>query len=200
MLAEFVFRPFEALLDRGIAGSERARALAAGLEDRLLALTVDATPFDLRLRVAGGRVAVTLPDGAAPDACIRGTPLALGRLLGRDPQAAIRDGSVRITGDAEIAGRFEELLREAAPDFGRELARLVGEPAAEDLGAAARQVAGWGEAAVAELARGVGDYLRGNAGVVPSADELREFNRGVDAFVNDVERAEARLRRLKENM
>ncbi|GMW06373.1 MAG: SCP2 sterol-binding domain-containing protein [Gammaproteobacteria bacterium] len=197
MLAGFLFRPFEALLNRGIAQSTGAEALAAQLEGRTLALTIDATPFDLRLAVRGGRIGVCLPDGAAPDAVIRGTPLALGRLLGRDPQAAIRDGSVHISGDAEIAGQFEELLRQAAPDLEHEFSRLVGASLAQDIGAAARTVTGWGEEVGDDVARGIGRYLREDAKMVPGGDEIREFGRGVDEFVNDVERAEARIRQLQ---
>ncbi len=198
MFSELLFRPFEAFLNHGIGQSTSAQAVAAQLEGRTLALTIDVSPFDLRLKVAGGRITISLPDGAASDAGIRGTALGLGRLLGRDPQAAIRDGAVRISGDAEIAGQFQELLRRAAPDLERELARLLGEPLAQDIGAAARAVTGWGEEAGERVARGVGRYLREDARLVPDAGEMREFSRGVDEFVNGVERAEARIRRLEE--
>lgn len=197
MLAEFLFRPFEAFLNRGIGRSTSAQAVAAQLEGHTLALTVDATPFDLRLRVAGGRLVVSLPDGSAPDACIRGTPLALGRLLGRDPQAAMRDGAVKITGDVELASQFEELLRRAAPTSARN-SRACSVNRPRRRSAPPRAVAGWGEAAGESVARGVGDYLQKDSRVVPTAEELREFTRRVDEFVNDVDRAEARIRRLKE--
>jgi len=198
MLSGILFRPFEAFLNRGIGKSTSAQAVAAQLEGRTLALTIDATPFDLQLRVAQGRLAVSLPDSAAPDACIRGTPLALGRLFGADPQGAVRDGSVRISGDAEIAGQFEELLRRAAPDMEQELSRLVGEPVAQDLADAARAMADWSAAVGQSVARGIGEILQENSRLVPTAEELREFSRGVDELVNGVERAEARIRRLRE--
>jgi ubiquinone biosynthesis protein UbiJ len=199
MLAELLFRPFEALLNRGLGQSEIARLVASRLEGRTLALGIDATPFDLRLRVSGGRIAVSLPDGSAADASISGTPLALGRLLGKDPQGAVRDGSVKMSGDVEIAGQFEELLRLASPDLGQELARLVGEPAAREFGSARRAFAEWRETAGADVARGVAEYLQKDSQMLPPGTEVHEFARQVDEFVNGVERAEARVRRLKEN-
>jgi len=198
MLAEFLFRPFELFLNRGLEQSTTAQALAAKLEGRTLGLTVDGTPFDLRVRVAGGRLAVALPDGAAPDACIGGSLLSLGRLMRQDPQAVVRDGAVRMSGDTEIAEHFRELLRFASPDLEEELSRLVGDPIAHEVGSAARAFGAWSEAAGKSLARSVSEYLQEESRVLPTTSELREFGRKVDELVNDVARAEARLQRLKE--
>lgn len=200
MLAEMLFRPFELLLNRGIRQSTSAAAVAARLEGRTLGLTIEGTPFDLRIKVSGGATAVSLPDGAAPDACISATALSLGRLLREDPQAAVRDGSVRMSGDADVAVLFRELLRFAAPDLEEELSRLVGDPIARQVGNAARAFAEWGEAAGDSLARSVSEYLQEESQVVATAGEIREFGRRVDELVNDVARAEARIQRLKEGL
>jgi ubiquinone biosynthesis protein UbiJ len=197
MLAEFLFRPLELYLKRGIGLSTSAQAIARSLEGRVLGLTVDGTPFDLRLRVAGERVNVTLPDGAAPDACIGGSPLSLGRLLRGDPQAPVREGAVRMTGDTEIAEQFRDLLRFATPDLEEELARLVGDPIAHQAGNAARAFVGWSEAAGRTVARRMSAYLQEEARILPTQSEVREFASRVDDLVNDVARAEARIERLK---
>lgn len=200
MLAEMLFRPFELLLNRGVRQSTSAAALAARLEGRTLELTVEGTPFDLRIKVSRGGLAVMLPDGAAPDACISGTALSLGRLLREDPQAPVRDGSVRMSGDTEVADLFRELLRFSAPDLEEELSRLVGDPVARQVGNAARAFAQWGEAAGDTLARSVSEYLQEESQVLPTAAEIRDFGRRVDELVNDVARAEARIQRLREGI
>lgn len=198
MLAEIVFRPFEALLNRGLGESAAARELAAALEGRCLGLAIDGTPFDIRLLVKTGRIGVTLPDGAAPDARLAGGPLGMGRLLGGDPKAALREGVVRLTGDGEIARQFQELLRLAAPDLEREISRYIGEPLAREFAAARSAAHRWGEEATTDAAHRMAQYLKEDARLVPSASEVACFARDVDTFVNDVERAEARLARLKE--
>jgi ubiquinone biosynthesis protein UbiJ len=197
MLAELLLRPFEALINRGLQQSTSAQAIARGLEGRSLALSVDGTRLDLRLRVTGERLSVALPDGAAPDACIGGSLLSLGRLLRGDPQAPIRDGSVRMTGDTEIAEQFRDLLRFATPDLEEELSRLLGDPLAHQAGNAARALAGWSEAAGRSVARSVSDYLQNESRILPAPGEIREFARAVDELVNDVARAEARIARLQ---
>jgi ubiquinone biosynthesis protein UbiJ len=200
MLAAMLFRPFELLLNRGLAQSTSAQGLAAGLEGRILALTLEGTPLDLRLAVSDGRLRVTLPDGAAPDATLAGTPLALGALLRSDPQAAVRAGDVRMSGDTEIAARFQELLRFAAPDVEEELARLVGDPVAHEIGSAARAFGTWTAAARRTVARSTSEYLQEESGILPTPAEIADFGRRVDALVNDVERAAVRLRMLGERL
>ncbi|MCE7896815.1 MAG: hypothetical protein DYH19_08605 [Gammaproteobacteria bacterium PRO8] len=198
MLAEMLFRPFEMLVNRGLAQSTSAQTLARGLEGRILGLAIDGTPLDLRLKVSAGRVCLALPDGAAPDATLSGTLLGLGRLLRDDPQAAVREGAVRMTGDTDIANRFRELLRFAAPDIEEELARLLGDPLARQLGNAARAAGAWGSDAGRSVARSVADYLQDEARVVATGCELRAFAEAVDTLANDVARSEARVARLEE--
>jgi ubiquinone biosynthesis protein UbiJ len=200
MLAEILFRPFEALLQRGLEQSTSAQRLAAELEGRVLALTIESTPFDLRLKVTGGRIAVALPDGAAPDASISGTPLGLARLLREDPQAVIRAGAVRFGGDTELAARFRSLLGFAAPDLEEELAKFVGDPLARQAGNAARGFAAWADAAGDSLARSTSEYVQHEARVTPTPGELADFARRVDELGNDVARAAARLQALRERL
>lgn len=198
MLAELMFRPFEALLNRGLATSDEARALATSLEGRDLGFTIEGTPFDARLRISGQRFAVALPDGSIPDASLSGGPMGMIRLLGRDPEAAIRDGSVRITGDTGIAERFRELLRLAAPHLERELARFVGEPLAREFAGAKRAAADWGQETGDKIAQHLSQYLKDDARLVPGAAEMAGFARDVEALADDVACAEARISRLKD--
>jgi ubiquinone biosynthesis accessory factor UbiJ len=198
MLAEFMFRPFEALLNRGLGASSEAQALATSLEGRDLGLTIEGTPFDARLRIVGQRFSVALPDGSIPDASLSGGPMGMIRLLGRDPQAAIHDGSVRITGDTGLAEQFRELLRLAAPNLERELSRFIGEPLAREFAGAKQAAARWGEETGDKIAQHVSQYLKDDARLVPSTCELAGFTRDVEALANDVDCAEARISRLKD--
>jgi len=196
MLAELLIRPFEFFLNRGLRQSTTAQAIARTLDGRIVGLTVDATPLDLRIRVTGERLSVTLPDGAAPDACIGGSAFSLGRVLRGDPQAPIRDGSVRLIGDTEIAEQFRDLLRFATPDLEEELSRLLGDPLAHQAGNAARAFRGWRQAAARSVARSLSEYLQEESRILPTQSEAREFARAVDELVNDVARAEVRIGRL----
>lgn len=197
MLAELMFRPFEALINRGLGQNTAAQALAAGLEGRSLGLTIEGTPFDARLRISGQRCSVMLPDGSIPDASLSAGPLGMIRLFGKDPEAAIRDGSAHMTGDREIAGQFRELLQLAAPHLEREFARFLGEPLTRELTGMQETAARWGEEASASVAKRVASYLKDDARLVPDAEEFAAFTRDVEALAGDIERAGARIGRLQ---
>jgi ubiquinone biosynthesis protein UbiJ len=200
MLTGILLRPLELALNRGVAQSTSAQALATALEGRSLALRLEATPLDLRLRVSAGRLLVAPADGTAPDARLAGTPLALLRLLRGDSQAVVRAGEVRMSGDTEIAAQFEDLLRFARPDVEEALARLLGDPIAHEAGNAVRALGAWSRAARRTLTRSLAEYLQEESAVLPTRAEIGEFARHMDELGNDVARAEARLRQLQQRL
>lgn len=192
------FRPVELLINRGIGLSSTARAMAVALEGQVLDVRLDNTPLALRLAARDGLVRVTATGDGPAAATLAGSPLAMLRLLGGDPQALIREGDVRITGDTDIANQFRDLLHMARPDLEEELSKLLGDPVAHQVGNLVRGFADWGARAAESLSRSVGEYLTEERRTLPTRTEAEEFYREVDAVANDVERAEARLNRLKD--
>ena len=184
-----------ASLNRNVAQSAKARALVAQLDGRSLSLTLEGTPLTFAMRVDGEQI--RLSDGRVDaDAQLSGTPLALLSLVGARAEGTLRAGAVRISGDADIAQKFRDLLRQAQPDVEEELARLVGDVTAHQIGSLARGLAGWGRKAADTFATSVAEYLQEEGRDVPTRIELDEFLHDVDRLRNDVERIEVRLRRL----
>lgn len=191
------FRPIELLVNRGIGLSSTAQAMAAALDGKALDVRLDGTPLAIRLTAGSGQVRVTAPGDGPAAATLAGSPLAMLRLLGGDPQELIRDGDVRMTGDTDVANQFRDLLHMARPDLEDELSKLVGDPVAHQLGNLARDMAGWGARTAESLSRSVGEYLTEERRTLPTRTEAEEFYRDVDRVANDVARAEARLASLK---
>ena len=202
-LSSAAFRPLELLINRGIGLSSTAQAITAALEGQALDMRVDGTPLALRLAAANGQLRVTAAsalDVRPAAATLSGSPIAMLRLLGGDPQALIRDGDVRMTGDTDVANQFRDLLHMARPDLEEELSKLVGDPVAHQLGNLARGFADWGARAADSVSRSVGEYLTEERRTLPTRVEADEFNRDVDRLANDVARAEARLASLKDRL
>lgn len=197
-MSSAALRPAELLINRGIGLSSTAQAMAAALEGKCLDVRLDGTPLALRLSARDGEVRVTGTGEGAAAATLAGSPLAMIRLLSGDPQALIRQGDVRITGDTDVANQFRDLLHMARPDLEEELSKLVGDPLAHQVGNLARGFADWGARAAGSLSRSVGEYLTEERRTLPTRVEAEAFYRDVDRVANDVERAEARLSRLKE--
>lgn len=193
MASDPLFQPVESLLNRNIAGSSRARELAARLAGRSLEVRVTPTPLRIRFSVVDGAVAVGPGDGSEPDAVIEGTPLSLASLAGPEPEDHIRQGVIRISGDAEAAQSFQKLFRAARPDFEEELSRLVGDAAAHHMANVARGILGFGRRAADTFARNVGEYLTEESRDLPARPEIESWLGQVDRLREDADRLEARL-------
>ena len=185
----------ESLLNRGLPRSVRARALCAELGGRRLAVEA---PAVARLVIESDGAALRIRRGEAPaDASIVGGPLSLlivGGGLSREP---ITRGEVEIRGDADVAEKFQELMRLLSPDLEEELSLVVGDVPAHRIGRLARGAADWAGRAAATLWRDLGEYASHERRDLVPRPEGEGFLRGVDALREDVDRLAARLEQLE---
>ncbi|MGH8204188.1 MAG: ubiquinone biosynthesis accessory factor UbiJ [Steroidobacteraceae bacterium] len=188
-----LFRPFERLLNRQIAGSARARALLAALDGRSMELRFAATPFRIRVSATAETVSITPAADEAADAVIEGTPLSFLRLATNDAAKSIRAGGMDVQGDAEVAEGFRRLLDAARPDLEEELSRFTGDAAAHYVARFARDAADFGRRAGDTFARNVSEYLTEESRDLPVRLEVEEFLEGVDRLRESVDRLEARV-------
>ncbi|MET0292819.1 MAG: SCP2 sterol-binding domain-containing protein [Steroidobacteraceae bacterium] len=188
----------EAVLNRQAQESPRALALLKQLEGRTLRVLAQFTPFQLDLHSDGAALLLERqPTAGAVDAEIRGTPLSLLRLASSEPEAAIRDGSVSISGDAEIANRFRELMQLLRPEVEEELSRLIGSTPANFAARTVSGLMGWTKNAGRTAARNVHEYLAHETGDLIPRTEAADFLEGVDRLREAADRLEARVRLLE---
>ena len=182
------------LLNRGLPRSVRARQLTAELAGRSLALEVRGLG---RLRLESNGTVLTVTGGdAAADAGLAVGPLGLLALAGAGAQAAVQRGEAVLSGDAEIAGKFRELLTLVKPDPEEELALVLGDVPAHQLARLTALAAAWGARAADSLWRNTADYLAHERADLVPRHEGEQFLKGVDALREDVDRASARLELL----
>lgn len=133
-----------------------------------------------------------------PDCWLRGAPLDLLRAgegaAGADQLFRQR---VRIEGDSALAQRFGAILAGIDIDWEEQLARLVGDVAAHEVGEAARAAQDFGARTGRTAERNLREYLQEEARLVPTRYEVKEFLDAVDAVRDDVERLAARVDRLR---
>lgn len=193
---EAVMRPVARLLNRNIRETTPAQKLCRELDGTVIAVRVRDTALAAYFLVGDDGVDVASDSEAEPDVVISGTLLTLARMLGQAGESAIRDGSLELTGEARLAQRFQRLLSFAKPDLEEELSNVIGDVAAHRLGEFARGVGRWGRAATETMGANIREYLQEESGDVPSRFEVERFADELGTLRDDVDRAEARLKRL----
>jgi len=196
----------ESLLNRGIDQSLQARALAGRLNGTSMELRV-AGLAPIRIAAFAGRLALTSAGAAGAgargaDAVIAGSPPALLDLFARRADSAAPRGSerVHVSGDAEIAARYRELLELARPDWEEELSRLIGDLPARRVSLAAQAALSWARGFARTARANVAEYLQEESRALVSRPEVEEFLAQVDVLRETADRVEARIARLERRL
>ena len=206
----------ESVLNRCIGESSRAGELLESLDGRSLAIVVRGLGFRLRLQSLKTRLAVSVEsassgaaatatandsaaDSSSTTVTVEGTPPVLLGLLGDAEAEGFRESGAELSGDAQTAVAFAELLRHARPDLEEELSRLIGDIAAHEVAGAARHTDDWARQAGSALTMNTSEFLQEEARQLPPRVEVNAFGRDVECLRDDVERAAQRLARLEQH-
>jgi ubiquinone biosynthesis protein UbiJ len=196
---EAALRPVAKILNRNIQESTPARELCLELSGMVAAVRVSNTALAAYFIVDDEAIDVAATSPQDPDVIITGSLITLASLAGQSGTTAIRDGSLDISGDAELAGQFQQLLSFARPDIEEKLSGIVGDAAAHRLGELARGFGRWGREARSTMGANIREYLQEESRDAPSRYEVEKFNTDVSKLRDAVDRIEARLNRLQDN-
>ena len=189
----------QAMIDRGVEGSPRARELLEQLEGRRMHVAARYTPWQLTLHAEGSRLLLVRDATTAADVRLAGTPIGLLALLREDPAAVIRRGDVTLGGDAEAGQRFQELAQLLRPDLEAGLARVIGDVPAYGIGSLLRKALQYGRSSLATQAQNAGEYLAHERRVLVPRAEARQFLDDVDALRENTDRLAARVEQLEKS-
>lgn len=184
----------ERILNRSLPRSPRAQALTAALAGRSLAVTVTGGG-PVVLSSNGERLHLAPGTGSAADASISAGPFSLLALATGQTRSVSATGGT-ISGDAEVAQQFSELLGLLRPDPEEELSQLIGDAPAHHVGKLARGVLAFGDRAAHTAVRNVAEYLAHERRDLVPRNEGRQLLDGIDALRDEVDRFEARLKHL----
>lgn len=193
----FAAAAVEATLRTLLAADPATGVELEALAGRRLDLELRGAPARLTLLFTEAGLRVEADAEAPADASVFVTPAGLVDLLAGDEERAVMAGSVRIDGDRELASSVFAVLSRFRPDLEGPLARLFGETPTAAFGAAARR----GSHEARRFARGGAEAARAlltsEQGPLPSRPEVMRFLDEVDDVRLAVDRAEARMARLR---
>jgi ubiquinone biosynthesis accessory factor UbiJ len=187
----------QAMIDRHVAGSPRARQLLAQLDGHCMQIDARFTPWRIAVQASAGRLLVSRAGSPQTDVTLTGTPLALLSLLREEPADVIRRGDVTIAGDADLATRFQELLQLLRPDLEGGLARIVGDIPAYGAGSLLRKALDYGRSSLRTQAMNAGEYLAHEKRVLVPRAEAEQYLQQVDALREQADRLAARVAALE---
>jgi ubiquinone biosynthesis protein UbiJ len=103
---------------------------------------------------------------------------------------------VSITGDATLARDLERLFAQLDPDWEGRLARLLGDVWGHQVAAGLRAGAAQARQSAGNAGEMLREYLQSSRGPLARTEEVEAFSAAVDELGEDVERLEARMRKL----
>ena len=130
---------------------------------------------------------------------IHSNVIALLRLgLGADYQSMLNSGVLKIEGDVELANQLRAIFMRVDIDWEEVASKYVGDSLAYQLGVFARRANNYQLRSVENLRLDVSEYLQEESRITPTKVEIEKFLNDVDELDADIERLEARTRRLVE--
>jgi len=193
---EAALQPVAGILNRNIQATTPARELCRKLAGTVVAIRVRNTALTAWFIVHEDMLELTTEADLEPDVLISGSLLTLASMAGESGVRSIRAGSLELTGDPVLAEEFQQLLTYAKPDIEEELSGIVGDAAAHQLGEIARSVGNWSREARATMGANIREYLQEESRDLPSRYEVDRFAKRVGALRDDVDRLDARIKRL----
>lgn len=127
---------------------------------------------------------------------LRGMPMALLRMSGGNPGEGLFGDGVTITGDIELGQRLQRIFAQIDIDWEEHISHLTGDIIAHQIGEGFRKLTQWSKSNNRSCERDISEYLRYETDSLPLGWEVEEFMEGVDKVRSDVDRLEARIRRL----
>lgn len=163
-------------------------------------VAIHLTDLDLKLFCHPGSWGIRLSQNEpakAVDATIAGGLFALLNLAQQEDKisTSIQEG-VHINGDAAIAQQMQKIFTELEIDWEEVLSKYTGDVLAYQIHQRVRVFRDWLRQSTRSLMQTSSEYLREEAHLSPNQVEFERFQQQVTGLKHDVDRAEARLRRL----
>lgn len=190
----------ENILARQLRASSAARAQLRTLQDKTLALELTGIGINVYVICSNDTIALQTRDVDDADVIISGSPLAMLQFARAQDQHSVRGGKVTFTGDVGVAQDFQKLFGVLSPDLDEELSRLVGDETAHRVGTAVRDFFSWGKSTLERAGDQLSEYVTETRQDTPMKSELEDFLENVDHMRADVDRAQARMDRLRRKL
>lgn len=200
MLSVAALAGLEQALNAALALDPKTVERLGRLQGRVIAIELQGTGIRLLLQPEQNGLRLMGHYEGQVDTTLSGAPFALLRMsTGRTGEGLFK-GGVEIDGDVELGQQIQRVFEKLDIDWEEHLSHLTGDIIAHQVGNAVRGLLNWGERAADHLGQDTADYLQEEAEILPLPWEVAEFLEQVDTLRSDVDRLEARVKRLQRKL
>ena len=190
----------EEAVNRVLQLDTATRARLAELTGKVIRLRAAGdSPFEIFVLPEEHGVRLRTEHEREPDVTLTGDiPVILRFAARRLLPEVVAAGEVQISGDIALGQRFQKILEQADIDWEEQLARVLGDVPAHQLGNALRDLGGWTRQTLRTLQQDLGEYLQEESRLLPVRPRVTAFRQSVDRLARDLDNLEQRLARLRE--
>jgi len=196
MLSVAALAGLEQAVNAALALDPKTGERLGRLQGRVVALELSGIGLRLFLQPHNSGLRLMGAYDGEVDTTLRGAPLAMLRMSSGRTGEGMFKGGVEIDGDVELGTQFQHVFEKLDIDWEEHISRITGDIVAHQLGNTVRDLFAWGERSADHLGEDIADYLQEEHEVLPVNWEVEEFVQGVDTLRSDVDRIEARIKRL----
>lgn len=198
-LPDNLLAPLEIALNRYLAEDEDALKRLAGFPDEAMALRLREFDSIIYLCPHAGGFQVMGDWPEIPRATVTASLPVLARMMMSSDKgrSLVLDQEITVEGDSDFAQALMDILRDADFDPEEWLSRYIGDVAAYRVGQLMRGLFQQGQKTAESLSRDTVNFLRDDTHDLVARSDITDWMDDVDALRADVERLEARIKRLR---
>lgn len=193
-----ILRFFETLINKLIQLDVDTIARIHNLNGKKITVVIEGLSIQFTISFHAGKLHLQSFLATAPDAVIKGTPLALMQLL-LSPQANILlfKKVVVIEGETALLQSLKQILQQLDIDWEDYLSGFIGDIPAHMIGNRVKDVKHWGKTSISQLQQNFTEYVQEELQFLPTNEQLQDFMAEVDELRDDTERLAVRYERLQ---
>jgi ubiquinone biosynthesis protein UbiJ len=188
----------EIALNRYLDLDPDSKTMMSAMAGKVIKITIREIDLPLIMRVSESRIDVLPSYESDIQSEMRASVFSLMKLgMAGDASASAMGGDIEMSGDLEVGRQFRDLLSKVDIDWEEILSQYTGDIVAHKIGNSVRILTGWGKKTSDSLRKDVSEYLQEESRQIPSQYEVKEYLTKVDDMRLATDRAEARVKQLK---
>lgn len=197
-MKDFAYQSLEKIINQALSLDPEANAQMAELAGHTIALDITDWKVKLVLKLTTEGVRLCQEEPAEIDAILSGPFLGIVQTAcsGGD-LTTLRKTGLRMEGDIQLAEKLKNILSNLDIDWEEPLSRFLGPTITGGLGSAIRRASSMAKNVFESGVNQISTYLKTDSGCLPTEAEMTQFNRAVSVLRHDVDRLEARFKKLK---